>query len=214
MPSFVGFSSKQQKVLQKIHVEAVRCLEAAVSSIGDSTYMMRYSKYFGNASSSTGSWGNSASSSVNQTINAMYVAVKENNYVVNNEGKSNSTNADMAHLTSNIGRGVVYEGKAMTILEANDLARASELGGNKLPMGIYSRFFSKLKLFKLDKQSQIQVYLHELSHHAGGTIDVDLGGGRIAYGFEGVKQARNIGKGHLNAENFGMFLQSYYIGKQ
>jgi len=77
----------------------------------------------------------------------------------------------------------------------------SQRGGS--PMTIGPAFFT-LPYKSLTQQSQVQSFMHELSHHAAGTID----DGSPCYGQQGVQRLKGLGplKAVHNAENVAFFI--------
>ena len=75
----------------------------------------------------------------------------------------------------------------------------------RLPMRLGPNFFIMPER-DLFEQSRVETFLHELSHHAAGTIDDSKGG--ECYGFEGVNRLKGLGaqRAIYNAENIGFFL--------
>jgi hypothetical protein len=73
-----------------------------------------------------------------------------------------------------------------------------------MPMRLGNNFFA-MPFVSLSEQSQTETFLHELSHHAAGTID-DSNGGEC-YTMTGVNRLKGLGpvRAVRNAENVGFF---------
>ena len=198
--------------------DARHSLNAALKEAfkNNSDFMNRVDKYFGTSEGGT----DATTHAVMKTINAMKIAVDSDLYHIRKGGVDGNTNASMQTVPQqNVGftgdrkenakrarlQGTyVYVGKPINILEAMML-RSSRNGSAE--MMIYQQFF-EMKYKLGDQQSQIQTFLHELSHCAGGTHDVD---DPKCYGWQGVLYCKQNGTASKNAENYGMFLQSFLI---
>lgn len=75
-------------------------------------------------------------------------------------------------------------------------------------MKLGQRFFT-LPEISLSTQSQVETFLHELSHHAAATLDDKTGG--ECYDWSGITRLKGLGplRAVRNAENIGFFLTRY-----
>lgn len=86
----------------------------------------------------------------------------------------------------------------------------------KLELMLCARMFERrYPRVKTNEQCQLQVVLHEMSHHGAGTIDVldtraGAGAGAKLYELSGAKHARASGTAIQNAENWGFFMMEFY----
>ena len=76
---------------------------------------------------------------------------------------------------------------------------------DRLPMKLGAPFFA-MPDYDLFEQSKVETFLHELSHHAAGTIDDEDGGN--CYEWAGVNRLKGLGPARAvrNAENVGFFI--------
>jgi len=114
---------------------------------------------------------------------------------------SQDTNADASKPAQHQGT-MMHDGKQKNVLEAQ-MDHVAKNGASVL--SVYPLFFD-LPYKATDAQSQVQSFLHELSHCAAGTVDVDA---PKCYGMTGVDYCMKAGKSANNAENIAMFLATY-----
>ena len=212
MPAFVGFDPTEAQLIQRVILDARLCLEATLREAFDDydRFSTRMAKYF--------STSGSDSHAVMKAINSMKLVLDTNTYYVKRGGNDPGTNAAADHFkqdvinfggsaarqvrTARLQGTVVYKHKRVNVIESiMDHAAAN----GAVEMELFDDLF-QLPYKSADAQSQVQVFLHELSHVAAGTIDVDE---PTCYEFSGVQYCKSINKAAINAENYGMFLQSY-----
>ena len=219
MAKIEGFSFFEKMKIKDAMKDARKCLDKALIEAFDrnNTFQTRISIYFGD-----GPGGASATHhAVMKTLNSMKLCIDTDAYIIRRGSNSDANAGANSWMSDAVNfRGsdqkkaratryqgtMIYEGKQVNVLEAQ-LAFASEYGSS--PLNIYDNYFH-LPYKQLDNQSQVECFLHELSHTAAGTIDVDA---PKCYGFSGVLYCKDIGKAAHNAENYGMFLQSYLFLK-
>lgn len=218
MAKMKGFSFFEKRKVRSAAHEAESCLSKALAEAfgNNDGFQRRVEKYFG-----TSVGGREATMhSVMKTINSMKVVVSSDIYKVARGGDQDGTNAEAENLpqmvhqfkgdlkkkarTARYQGTRLYAGKIMNVVEAT-MDYAGKYA--QLEITLFDEYF-KLPYKIGNAQSQVETFLHELSHTAAGTLDVDA---PRCYGFEGVLYCKQAGKANLNAENYGMFLQSYLI---
>lgn len=216
MPSITGFGFFEKIRVDFAIRDARKCLDDALSEAfnNNNKFQSRVGKYFSGGDGGT----NATNHLVMKTINSMKLLIDSDTYNVIRGGFEEDTNAAVDSLPqkSSAFKGssekraratryqgtCIYEGKLMNVLEgitdyANRFSRPE--------VTLFDEFFL-LPYKKQNEQSQVQTFLHELSHVAAGTLDVDA---PKCYEYKGVQYCMKIGKAAQNAENYGMFLQSY-----
>lgn len=203
MPKMIGFTGSEQDKVQKVLRSARKCIDTALTVVFNKNdkFTTRMAKYF--AMDET-----NITSLVMKVLNSMKLVIDTDYYEIHKAPQSDgpSSNADCASWQMANQQGtMVYKGKEQNVIEAQ-IAHATASGASK--MRLFPLFFG-LATFKADKQCKIQSFLHELSHCAGGTIDVS-DNGINPYGMDGVKRCRIAKKSGKNAENVAMFIASFY----
>jgi hypothetical protein len=218
MPKLTGFGVLEKIRLKSAISDGKYCINKALKEAFDKNdaFQARLGTYFGG-----GSGGAEASSHlVMKTINSMKIMIDSDMYVVKRGGDKNGTNAEMENFpqrevgfkgtdqkkarTARWQGMTLYAGQEVNALEASMAFSQTQ---RELEMSIYDLFF-KLPYKLKHAQSQVETFLHELSHVSAGTLDVDSPN---CYGYQGVEHCKTLGKAASNAENYGMFLQSYLI---
>jgi hypothetical protein len=228
MPEFIGFTGQRLTMINAAHVKAVNCIDACLLDMGSKNFEIKFAKYFGSAANATGKkWGNADSSYVIGAVNAMQIATKAGTYKVK-WGGFGTVNAEMKSFALENFKeykdqqwgGSTYQGvvKALFQIVVETTEATFSAGGlfkkekwavvNPQPMTIYHGFFAN-DLWKLDDSCQVKSYLHELSHHVAGTIDVKLSDGSEAYGWQNAQRCIVEGTAAHNADNVGFFVASY-----
>ncbi len=222
MPTFQGFDVKQLEDVKRAHRSAKTILLSVIDMLVSERGMLRFetafAAYFGLGSALVTS---EARSMAMKIINAMLIEIRNENYVVKYGGASPDENARMTHIPAdalglvspdmqtglNASYGLSLSGTPNVIEGAQAIAATAS--SNPLEMEIFDDFFALPFLVKR-QQCQVQVYLHELSHHAGGTQDLPIPGdpGLKCYHFEGVSRAKELGPKTAvwNAESISMFV--------
>jgi len=219
MPALIGFDPVDTLAIQKVISDARLCLDSALREAFDDNdrFQTRLAKYFGTDESNI--------HAVMKVINSMKLVVDGGLYHVQREltghdttGTGRTETGLAVHFkseeiqfggtaarrvrTARIQGTLFYEGKRVNVIEATEQWTADN---GPLDMKFFDAYFD-LPYKAFDAQSQVQVFLHELSHMAGGTVDVDAPAG---YEWPGVQYCISIKKAAHNAENYGMFLASY-----
>lgn len=216
MPTITGFGYFEKHKVKDAIKDARKCLDRALEeAFGNNTnFQSRVGKYFSNGAGGT----DATNHLIMKTINSMKLMIDSDSYVILRGGFEDGTNAEADHISqiSHKFKGsaekrartvrfqgtCIYEGKLMNVIEgitsyASKIARPELL--------FYDDYFH-LPYKKQNRQSQVETFLHELSHTAAGTVDVDAPN---CYEYSGVQYCMKVGKAAQNAENYGMFLQSY-----
>lgn len=219
MPKFQGFSGQEVDRMRKIIAVSKHCINKALDeAFADNRgFMRRAHKYFDLKNVRGGH--EAGTSLIMKTVSSMRLMIDADSYHVVKGGEMGNTHADMRTLIG-IHRGnfgsnrqenakqallqgtLTYAGRPVNAYEAR-LIKFEQSGSS--PMNFYAGFF-KLTSHLNDQQSQVEVFLHELSHGAAGTEDVDQ---PSCYGWSGVQYCKQNGSSTMNAENYGFFLQSY-----
>lgn len=216
MPKLEGFGFFEKRTVRHAISEGERALDKALAEAfkDNDKFLKRVDAYFG-----AGQGGMDATTHlVMKTLSSMKVTYDMDIYRVLKGGDNPGTNADAENIpqrdigfkgsaqkkarTARWQGTTLYQGRPVNAIEA-----AANVAGSYrlLEVRLYDLFF-QMPSKKHHEQSQIETFLHELSHVAAGTHDVDA---PRCYGYSGVLHARRVGKGAMNAESYGMFLQSY-----
>jgi hypothetical protein len=214
MPTFSGCSTDQTIRLQTAIQFAKQSIDDALDMAfsDNKAFNIQMGKYFsglGNA----GGWGN-VTSLVMKTISSMKLTIDSGLYKVTvisnqpaNKAFTNAVCASWMQDRNAVGRmqgTMVYNNTRMNVLEAQ-MQYAKANGPSDLK--VYPLFFGLTFLMK-DSQCQVQSFLHELSHCAAGTVDIDA---PACYGMQGVRYCMRNGESAKNAENIAMFLTSLLV---
>lgn len=216
MAKLEGFGFFEKRTVRQAISESERTLDKALSEAfnDNDKFLKRVDTYFG-----AGQGGADASIHlVMKTLSSMKVTFDMDIYKVIKGGNNPGTNAnaenipqrDIAFKGSSAKKArtarwqgtTIYEGHPVNAIEAAvSVANSFRL----LEVRLFDLFF-QMPFKSHHKQSQVETFLHELSHVAAGTHDVAA---PRCYGYGGVLHVRSMGRGAMNAESYGMFLQSY-----
>lgn len=214
MPTMIGFSSSELSQLQSAALDARMCIDYALKEVfsDNDGFASRMGRYFSSSEA--------ASHAVMKTVNSMKLVIDSGVYHVKRGGDKTGINAEAEHIpqssisfggtparqarTARLQGTAFYEGKRVNVVEGM-MDHTSK--NPSAEMELFDDYFDKPYKLK-DTQSQVQIYLHELSHVAAGTLDIDA---PKCYGMPGIEYCKSNGKSASNAENYGMFLQSYLI---
>lgn len=214
MPTIQGFTSAEEAALRKAHLDAKLIINAATNEAfhDNAGFQGRMKKYF-SGENATGGW-DFVTSLVMKTLSSMKLAVDSDLYRIEKAPQamapgtnaamcswSQDTNADASKPAQHQGT-MVHGGKRKNVIEAQ-MDHVDQHGASVLT--VYPLFFD-LPYKAKDAQSQVQSFMHELSHCAAGTVDVDQ---PKCYGMTGVDYCKKAGKSANNAENIAMFLATY-----
>ncbi len=195
MAKFMGFSPQQTVVVNKVYRGSRRALEKAATDIGTDRYRRSFAQVMGGGSVAG---IKQAEKVLETTIKKMFMRVATLSFTVEYKASLGpQTNAEMEHISGH------------TLENVQDLIDQEALTSNPtFPMSLGPRFFT-LPEISLTEQSQVQTFLHELSHHAAATLDDNNGG--ECYGLIGINRLKGLGppRAVRNAENVGFFLARY-----
>jgi len=180
-------------------------------------FIVRAHKYFDLKNAAGGA--DSATHLIMKTVSSMRLMIDSDTYHIVKGGDMGNTNADMSTIIgihrqkfggtrqqvavqARTQGTMMYAGKTINAYEARLLSFGQK---GSAPMHFYQGFFNMTGKLN-DQQSQVETFLHELSHGAGATEDVDA---PSCYGWSGVQYCKQNGTSTVNAENYGFFLQSY-----
>jgi hypothetical protein len=234
MPQFIGFSATQLQQVQDAHAEARRILKKFQDDLFTDPGMKRFGELFpvyfgggatqkvkrplikvllGKRQATTATIDDDAVSEwvslLLRITSSMLLEVDQNNFRVSYGGGAKADNADMTHdKAGRDGLSKLSPGQHVIEFIRNYVANDVPTGADFPEMTFFTHPFGGRRI-----QSQVQIYLHELSHHAGGTRDVKYPGdsSQKCYEFDGVLAAAAIGpnKAIFNAENVAMFLMEF-----
>ena len=219
MPNFRGFSGQEVQRMRAIITASKYCINKAQQEAFDDYkgFIKRAHKYFDLRNANGGA--EAANHLIMKTVSSMRLMIDTDMYDIVKGGDMGRTNADMRTVIGvhrvNFSGGkkeqavqarhqgtMMYAGKPVNAYEARLLIHQQK---GSAPMNFYSGFFALTGKLN-DQQSQVETFLHELSHGAGATEDVDQ---PSCYGWQGVEYCKRNGTSTVNAENYGFFLQSY-----
>lgn len=195
MAKFLGFSAVQQTEVTRVYRACRVMLENAVQKAGTDQWRTVFSHIMGSAS---GQQLKSAEAALENTIKVMHLRIAGQSFDVTYEGTFTNTNADMLSGSHTQSGGGADHTTFIDELRQDGTAPA------RLPMRLGPNFFA-MSDRELFEQSKVETFLHELSHHAAGTIDDKVGG--ECYGWTGVTRLKGLGPARAvwNAENVGFF---------
>lgn len=218
MAKINGFGFFEKQKLKHAMKDAGKCLDKALTEAFGQTdkFQSRVDEFFGGSDVRN----QHTTHLIMKTINSMKILIDSDTYVVERGENKPGTNAEAQNFqqksitfggssfrkarTSRYQGTVIYEGKMINSLEA---AMNYGEAHAKLKVTMFDNYFELPYKIK-NAQSQLETFLHELSHTAAGTHDVDA---PKCYGYNGVLYCKQNGKAATNAENYGMFLQSYVL---
>jgi len=197
MAKFVNFSAAQRPIVDKVYRTSRLALEKAVTDIGSDRYRRSFTACFGGGSVSDIKAGEQI---LEKTLRAMFMRIATLSFSIEFDGAmAANENANM----------LSFGGSAVEdVTNLVDSYRSGSGNAAMMPMKLGTNFFN-MTFLSLSEQSQVETFLHELSHHAAGTID-DKNGGEC-YTMVGVNRLKGLGPARAtrNAENVGFFLARY-----
>lgn len=218
MPKINGFGYFEKRKIKSTILDARACIDKALREAfnNNDRFQNRVMEFFGTPTGGV----EAGNHHIMKTINSMKLVIDSDVYTIENGGGKDGTNAEALNFqqgtvsfkgnaqkqarTARFQGTRFYAGKMVNVIEA---AFDYSGSGGALPITLFHEYF-KLP-YKIGKaRSQVETFLHELSHTSAGTHDVDA---PMCYGYQGVVHCKMLGKGALNAETYGMFLQSYLI---
>ena len=197
MAKFKNMSDDQLLVVNRVYRAARVGLEKAVQDFGSDRFRRSFSHVMGAGDLNV---VKKAEQVLEKTIQAMFMRVATVSFSVEyNANFGAHTNADMLSFG---GAGID------DVTNLVDEYRSQLGNGDMMPMRLGDNFFS-MDYISLSGQSQVETFLHELSHHAAGTID-DTNGGPC-YEMVGIRRLKGLGptRAVRNAENVGFFCVRY-----
>lgn len=212
MPTFIGFTGTNANDVKKAHKAARQGLEALIADIyangtkAGSKFDIQFKKYMGNPGNSVagGKETRDAIEVLVDTCKAMNAKVASVTFKVVYDGTL-AANAEMLSFSA------MFNNAGMKSAEIQDLEDSVSFGGTQRggsQMTIGPNFFTN-PAYAIDAQCHVESFLHELSHHAAGTIDDENGG--ACYGLAGVNRLKGLGPARAvrNAENIGFFCMAW-----
>jgi hypothetical protein len=196
MAKFRNFSVAQQPVIDAVYRRCRIALEKAVADFGTDGFRRSFQQVFGGGSVATIKQGEAI---LEQTIKNMFMRLQTLSFSVEYAALGGGENANM----------LSFAGAAPNdVTNLVDSYRSANGNAEAMPMKLGPNFFAMDRI-SLTEQSQIETFLHELSHHAAGTIDDKVGG--ECYTMTGVMRLKGLGplRATRNAENVGFFLTRY-----
>ena len=193
MPRLTGFGKHEFAMKQAMRTAGAALVEAASSYVADEgEFNKKFKTYFGKIN-------DQARDDLVATLANMNGQFQRDNFTIALGAPNANENANMIHFKTahyQVSRDEIYQA-TMTYL-ANNPA---------LSMIIRPIFFN-LPFEALNNQSQVETFLHELSHFAAGTIDYKP---PRCYEMTGVNYCKSAGVevAVRNAENVGFFIASY-----
>jgi hypothetical protein len=202
MAKFEGFSAGDQITIQKVYKSARLGLEKCVASAGSGEWRTRFNAWMGVA---TGGDLKSAETTLQKSISNMFMRVGTVSFKVLYDATL-PANAEMTSFAGKSPEEVTNEVDAFRSQNKDWNLGSGKSGteGGMMTMRIGPALFA-MPFRSLSVQSQVETFLHELSHHAAGTID-DKNGGEC-YELVGVTRLKGLGPARAvrNAENVGFF---------
>jgi hypothetical protein len=220
MSNIEGFGFFEKQKLKSALRDARKCLDSALMEAfsNHDKFQVRLKSYFTNNKGGT----DATNHLIMKTINSMKIMIDSDKYVVKRAGSGAKpgTNAEADNLpqqsitfggtdfrkarTARYQGTCIYEGKRVNSLEGIMSYAESHARPELI---IYDNYFALP--YKINGgQGQVETFLHELSHVAAGTHDIDA---PKCYGYKGVMYCMQQGTATSNAENYGMFLTSYLL---
>lgn len=196
MPKYEGFDPKTEKIAKQILTKAEEALTKAQTTYVETENLFRknFNTWFGKTTKAS-------IEDVVYSLALMGGEIQHNNYTIQLGAADGSEIANVLAFDRKYLHG---RDPVDAIWRAN---KEDADSGNPSPM-IFRPRMLKLPFVDQTSDSQVQTFLHELSHFAAGTIDYDAPN---CYGIAGTKYC--IGKGVdiavRNAENVGFFIQSF-----
>lgn len=202
MPKMLGFSPQQEAVVKDCMRGASRALEKFIGAAtgGDSKGFRRvFQMVMGSGGAEN---DKNAEQIMLKSAQAMLSVPRTHRYKIRYAVLAPNENANMQHFNFQ-----QVDEDFPSVLELHEGEQASG-ALDAHPMQLGPLFFNMPRI-SLSEQSQVETFIHELSHFGAGTVDQDAGG--KCYGWEGCVRAK--GQGPLfavrNAENVGFLLVRY-----
>ena len=195
MAKFRNFSADQQVTVDKVYRASRLTLERAVKDFDSTKFRQTFAEVMG-----AGAGARAAEEVLKKELTNMFMRIGTLSFSVEYDaGLGAHTNANMLSFA-----GASPDEVTNTV----DSYRSGAGVADMMPMKLGPPFFA-MPYSSLTQQSQIETFIHELSHHAAGAID-DTNGGEC-YGQTGVTRLMGLGAARAvrNAENIGWFCMRY-----
>ncbi len=203
MAKFEGFSARQLPKVKEMYKSARLALEEAVGDFDSANFRNLFQKWMGNAGGLNAV--KSGEKALQGIIKAMNARIATLAFTVS-YNPNLADNAEMQH--PHRAGALAGNPSVQNVLDATDSLRMQF--GNIIQMVLGPAVF-KMPFAEAGVQSQVETFLHELSHHAAMTVDDTVGG--ECYGKTGVLRLKALGPARsvYNAENVGFFLVEYAL---
>ncbi len=194
MSKFAGFNPQQLVEVQRIYRQARRVMENVVSRADSDNWRTVFGQIMGSAQ---GSALKEAETALKKSLTAMFMRIGGVSFEVRYGGAS-TDNASMLSGSHAVSGGGSDHTSFIDGLRQDGSAPAM------LPMTLYDNWFA-MPDYSVTEQSKVETFIHELSHHAAGTIDDKTGG--ECYEWTGVTRLKGLGPARAiwNAENVAFF---------
>jgi hypothetical protein len=203
MAKFENFDPAQTIVINNVYKSARLGLEKCVKAAGTDPWRRAFGAVMGTAS---GGGLKAAEDTLAKSISNMFMRVATVSFKVIYDA-SLPANAEMTSFAGVAPEDVTGTVDAWRSSNQNFTLSSGKSGseGGQMTMRIGPALFA-MPFVSLSVQSQVETFLHELSHHAAGTID-DKNGGEC-YEWVGVTRLKGVGPARAvrNAENVGFFV--------
>lgn len=197
MASFENFAGGDAATINKIYKQARLGLEKCVFEKNTDMWRRHFGSVFGTAS---GDALKKAEESVKKSVANMFARIATSTFTV----KYDATLAANAEMVSFAGVSPDEITNTVDSWRASNQNTATMTTEGKMIMRVGPAMMAMANI-ALDAQCQVETFLHELSHHAAGTIDDKVGG--ECYDLVGVNRLKALGpeRAVRNAENIGFF---------
>jgi hypothetical protein len=198
MPTYSNFDTREKSIMTQVVHRAGEALASALAAYiqDDQRFRTKFKTWFGKTTPA-------AIEDVRTTLTLMNGELEHDNYSIALGAASGNENANVLHFTR-----VYLHGRSPVgaIWQANK-DNAADKKSAPLPMTIRPKLLT-MPLIDQTQQSQVETFLHELSHFAAGVIDYSPPN---CYDVVGTTYCSNqsVDVAVRNAENVGFFVQSF-----
>jgi hypothetical protein len=202
LSKFNNFSASDLSKIKPAYDAARKGLESLIIDIGNGTgrgtkFDTNFVKYFGPVEKSSLIY-------LTDCVKAMAAKIASLTFKVYYDANYTGGNAMMAsYITRNVATGQNFA--SVDDIQNLELAQTNT-GGSRMTIGPSCLTQT---MWQQDGQCIIESFLHELSHHAAGTVDDNNGG--ECYGLIGVNRLKAMGSDRAtrNAESVGFFCMAW-----
>jgi hypothetical protein len=202
MARFEGFSATDAVTIDRVYKSARAGLEKLVAAAGSTAWRTAFAADMGVA---TGQALKDAEGVLQKSVSNMFMRIATVSFKVYYDAAL-PANAEMTSFAGTSPSDITSAVDDFRSGNQDWNLASGKTGtvGGKMTMRIGPALFA-MPFTSLSVQSQVETFLHELSHHSAGTID-DTNGGEC-YGLVGVTRLKNLGptRAVRNAENVGFF---------